>query len=129
MSNKRRTQLMMEPEQYQRLRALAEAQNTSISQLVREAVERLLEQRSPLPITEDPIWDVVASVEDTGRLIDGIAISEDPDLYTLAELMERNNIGPYAEVRDGPPHAWEIAPQRYARGESGQAVRLRDQDR
>lgn len=119
MSNKRRIQLMLEPEQYHRLRTLAEAEKTSISHLVREAVDQLLQRRSPLPITEDPIWGIVGGAEDTRNLIDGIPVSEDPDLYTMAEMMVGKNIGPYAEVRDGPPHAWEIAPQRYTRGRTG----------
>jgi predicted DNA-binding protein len=124
MSVKRRTQLMLEPEQHDQLQALAEVEGTSVSNLVREAINRFLRQRQPLPVTEDPIWEIVGIGEDEKELIDGIPVSEDPDLYYLADLMARKEIGPYATMRDGPVHAWEIAPQRYTQGPDGSAVRV-----
>jgi predicted DNA-binding protein len=124
MSVKRRTQLMLEPEQHDRLQALAEAESTSVSDLVRKAIDRFLRQRQPLPVSKDPIWEVVGIGEGEKELIDGIPVSEDPDLYYLADLMARKEIGPYATLRDGPVHAWEIAPQRYTQGPDGSVVRV-----
>ncbi len=124
MPVKRRTQLMLEPEQHGQLRALAEAEGASVSQLVREAVTLLLQRRLPLPIMEDPIWEIVGIGEGAKELIDGIPVSEDPSLYYLADLMARKKIGPYAERREELPHAWEVAPQRYARGKDGHPVRI-----
>ncbi len=129
MSVKRRTQLMLDPGQHRQLRALAEAENTSVSQLVREAVTLLLRQRQPLPITEDPIWEIVGIGTEAKPLIDSIPPSEDPTLYYMADLMARKGIGPYAEEREGGIHAWEIAPQRYARGEDGRPIRLKGDGR
>ncbi|TET54417.1 MAG: hypothetical protein E3J64_01950 [Anaerolineales bacterium] len=124
MGVKRRTQVMLEEEQVRRLRTVAEAEDKSVSRLVREAVDCLLEGREPLPATEDPIWDIVGLGGDRQPLIDGIPVSEDPNLYYLADLMERKGVGPYAEEREEPPHAWEIAPQRYRRGRGGEPARV-----
>jgi hypothetical protein len=124
MSVKRRTQLMLESAQHDQLQALAEAEDTSVSNLVREAVDLFLRQRTPLPITEDPIWDIVGIGKNGGELIDDIPVSEDPDLYYLADLMKRKRIGPYSVQREDSPHAWEIAPQRYAEGPDGRPVRI-----
>jgi hypothetical protein len=129
MSVKRRTQLMLEPEQHDQLLALAEVEGTSVSNLVREAIDRFLRQQQPLPITEDPIWEIVGIGESEEELIDGIPVSEDPDLYYLADLMAHKEIGPYATLRDGPVHAWEIAPQRYTQGPDGCPVRVREDER
>jgi hypothetical protein len=124
MSVKRRTQLMLEPEQHDQLQALAEVEGTSVSNLVREAINRFLRQRQPMPVTEDPIWEIVGIGEGAQELIDDIPVSEDPELYYLADLMARKEIGPYATLRDGPVHAWEIAPQRYTQGPDGYPVRV-----
>jgi predicted DNA-binding protein len=129
MSVKRRTQLMLEPEQHDQLQALAEVEGTSVSNLVREAINRFLRQRQPLPITEDPIWEIIGIGESEKELIDGIPVSEDPDLYYLADLMARKETGPYATLRDGPVHAWEIAPQRYAHGPDGRPVRIGEDEK
>jgi hypothetical protein len=125
MSVKQRTQLMLEAEQHRQLRLLAQVEGKSVSQLVREAVTQLLDHRLPLPITEDPIWEIVTKgTESAKALIDDIPVSEDPELYYVADLMARKRIGPYAEERETPPHAWEIAPRRYIRGEDGRPVRI-----
>ena len=128
MSVKRRTQLMLEPEQHDQLQALAEVEGTSVSNLVREAINRFLRQRQPVPVTEDPIWGIVGIGEGEQELIDDIPVSEDPELYYLADLMARKEIGPYATLRDGPVHAWEIAPQRYTQGPDGCSVRVGEKE-
>jgi hypothetical protein len=128
MTVKRRTQLMIEPDQYRDLQALAKTEGMSVSSLVREAVDLLLRQRRPVLVTQDPIWAIVGLAE--GRdLIDGIPVSEDPDLYYLANLMKRKGVGPYSAPREEPPPAWEIDPRRYACGEDGQAVRIEETGR
>jgi predicted DNA-binding protein len=129
MSVKRRTQLMLEPEQHDRLQTLAEVEGTSVSNLVREAINRFLRQRQPLPITEDPIWEIIGIGAGEKELIDNIPVSEDPGLYYLADLMARKEIGPYATLRDGSVHAWEIAPQRYIEGPDGSPVRVGEDER
>jgi hypothetical protein len=120
---------MLEPEQHDQLQVLAEAEGTSVSDLVRKAIDRFLRQRQPLPVTEDPVWDIVGIGEGEKELIDDIPVSEDPDLYYLADLMARKEIGPYATLRDGPVHAWEIAPLRYTQRPDGSAVRVGEDER
>lgn len=63
----------------------------------------------------DPVFDLIGAFSSDKRLIDGIPVSEDPDLYLIAEAMD---------VEAQSLHAWEIAPQRYRRGEAGQAIRI-----
>lgn len=63
----------------------------------------------------DPVFDLIGAFQDTVSLIDGIAFSEDPDLYGVADMM-----GEAAKHL----HAWEIAPSRYAQGSDGRPVRL-----
>lgn len=75
---------------------------------------RLHIERSEVAPT-DSVFDLIGAFSSDKLLIDGIPVSEDPDLYLIAEAMD-------AETR--PLHAWEIAPQRYRRGENGQAVRI-----
>ena len=48
-------------------------------------------------------------------LIDGIPVSEDPYLYLAADALGERGQG---------LHAWEIAPQRYRRGENDRPVRI-----
>lgn len=62
----------------------------------------------------DPFFDLIGAFESEKPLIDGIAVSEDPDLYLVA-----------AQIEDSESlHAWEIAPARYKQGENGEAVRI-----
>ena len=62
----------------------------------------------------DPFFELLGAFQSDKPLIDGIAVSEDPDLYLAAAEMEKGEL----------QHAWEIAPARYRRGEQGQAIRL-----
>lgn len=75
---------------------------------------RLHIERSEIEIT-DPVFDLIGAFSSEKPLIDGIPVSQDPDLYLLADMMS-------AEAQE--LHAWEIAPQRYRRGSDGQAVRI-----
>ncbi len=60
-------------------------------------------------------FDLIGAFSSDKSLIDNIPVSVDPDLYLLAEAMGEQAQG---------LHAWEIAPRRYCRGESGEAVRI-----
>ena len=64
---------------------------------------------------KDPMLAMIGMFNSDQPLIDNIAVSEDPDLYLVAEMM--------GTEADGL-HAWEIAPARYQRGEFGEPVRL-----
>ena len=62
----------------------------------------------------DPVLEMMGMFNGDQPLIDDIAVSEDPDLYLVAEMM--------GTEADGL-HAWEIAPARYQRGEFDEPVR------
>ena len=72
-------------------------------------------QIEPGEPADDPIFDLIGAFSSEKPLIDNIPVSEDPDLYLLAEAL-----GEKAEQL----HAWEIAPQRYRRGKDGRPVRI-----
>lgn len=63
----------------------------------------------------DPVLELMGLFNSDKPLIDNIAVSEDPDLYLVAEAM-----GEQAKAL----HAWEIAPTRYRRGKGDQPIRL-----
>ena len=67
-------------------------------------------------LSDDPVLQLVGAYQSERPLIDDIPVSEDPDLYLLADMMG-------GEASD--LHAWEIAPQRYRRGEDGRPVRIK----
>ena len=64
--------------------------------------------------SEDPVLALAGAYASDQPLVDGIAVSEDPDLYATIAALGNNAL---------KLHAWEIAPARYFRGEDGQAVR------
>lgn len=49
-------QVYLRQDQMDSLRALAERQDVSLSELVRQGVDRLLLE---IPVQDDPLWDVV----------------------------------------------------------------------
>lgn len=84
-------------------------------------VELTIENTAPprSELADDPVLQLVGAYQSERPLIDGIPVSEDPDLYLYAEMMGD-------EAFD--LHAWEIAPQRYRRGKDGQPVRIADDE-
>ena len=64
---------------------------------------------------DDPVFDLIGAFSSDKLLIDGIPVSQDPELYLIAEAIDADG-----QLR----HAWEIAPQRYREGADGQAVRI-----
>ncbi len=75
-------QIYIRPEQHEMLRALAARRAVSVSQLVREGIDRLL---TDIPIEEDPLWDIVGLVE--GAPPD---LAEQHDKYLAEWLAEEN---------------------------------------
>ena len=63
----------------------------------------------------DPVLQLMGTFSSDMPLIDDIPVSEDPDLYLVAEALGERAQG---------LHAWEIAPQRYRRGENDRPVRI-----
>ncbi len=64
--------------------------------------------------TVDPVLELIGMFNSEKPLIDDIPVSEDPDLYLIAEAMGAEAVG---------LHAWEIAPLRYRRGPDGFPLR------
>jgi hypothetical protein len=80
---KKRIQIYLRPEQLSRLRAIADRRNVSIAELVRQGVDRLLDD---LPIEDDPLLDIIGLVDDGPK-----DLSERHDSY-LAEMIVRDNL-------------------------------------
>ncbi len=76
---KRRSQIMLDDDLYDRLSQVAEAQKRSVSSVVREAVAQWLDARRPRAIRESPFWSLIGTGDSgqTGEL----PISENVDLY------------------------------------------------
>jgi len=62
----------------------------------------------------DSLFDLIGAYRSAAPLIDGIPVSQDPDLYLVAEMLGEKAAG---------LHAWEIAPACYVQGQNGQPVR------
>ena len=78
-----RTQIQLEEAQHERLKQIAARESTSLAELVREAVDRILEERS-----QDKRWRDLRSVAGAFRDPDGEAsVAEEHDAY-LADVWE-----------------------------------------
>jgi hypothetical protein len=76
-------------------------------------VRRTIQQMSNV---RSEMFDLIGAYHSRQPLIDGIPVSEDPDLYlAAAELGDRA----------AAMHAWELAPERYSQGPDGRPVRRR----
>ena len=76
-----RTQIQLEPVQYERLKALAARRSTSVAHLVREGVDHVLTVDY-----SDAAWERLLSASGTGREGDGATdVSAQHDRY-LAEV-------------------------------------------
>jgi hypothetical protein len=75
-------QVYLRPEQIESLRAVAERRKVSIAELVRQGVDRVLED---VPAEEDPLWDII------GTFDSGLGdLAEKHDEY-LARLIHEEN--------------------------------------
>lgn len=76
-------------------------------------IRRTIQQMSNV---RSEMFDLIGAHHSRQPLIDGIPVSEDPDLYLVA-----------AELGDraATMHAWELAPARYSQGPDGRPVRRR----
>ena len=75
-------QVYLRPEQIEALRAVAERRKVSIAELVRQGVDRVLED---VPAEEDPLWNII------GTFDSGLGdLAEKHDEY-LARLIHEEN--------------------------------------
>jgi len=75
-------QVYLRPEQIESLRAISERRKVSIAELVRQGVDRVLED---VPVEEDPLWDIIGIMD--GGPND---LAENHDRY-LAEMIVQEN--------------------------------------
>lgn len=80
-----RTQVRLEENQYKRLKAMAAQQSKSLSQLVREGVDRLLKEEQQQHRWQR-VWQAVGTCHDPSAAVD---IAEDHDQY-LSEIYSEN---------------------------------------
>jgi hypothetical protein len=72
----KRTQLYLEPRTFRTLELLARRRRASVAKLVREALQRYLEEQDPERLyLEDPIWGLEGLVQ--GHQSDGAARHDD----------------------------------------------------
>lgn len=110
-----RTVTLQLPENlYARLQSLAADEQTEPVEVIARLVALARQRRASSP-ERDPVLDLVGAYRSQRPLIDGIPVSQDPDLYLAAEALGERANG---------MHAWEIAPARYVRGQDGRPVRL-----
>ncbi len=88
---KRRSQIMLDDDLYDRLSQAAEAQKRSVSSLVREAVAQWLDARRPRTLRESPFWSLIGTGDSgqTGEL----PISENVDLYLYGVDTDKESTG------------------------------------
>jgi len=95
------------------LQSLAADEQTEPVKVIARLVTLARQRRASAP-ERDPVLGLIGAYHSRRPLIDGIPVSQDPDLYLAAEALGERANG---------MHAWEIAPARYARGEDGHPVR------
>ncbi|MBI4868069.1 MAG: ribbon-helix-helix protein, CopG family [Candidatus Wallbacteria bacterium] len=72
MSESKRTQIYLPKSTYSELRSLARRREESVAFLVREAVDKYLQEQDPSKLRDaDPVWDFIATCD--GHQEDGAA--------------------------------------------------------
>jgi hypothetical protein len=96
---------------YDKLQELAAEEKTNPV----EIIARLVDPPPQSSLQEkDPVLELIGAYRSQRPLIDNIPVSEDPDLYLIADTI--------GEAANGM-HAWEIAPMRYTQGPDGCPLR------
>ena len=108
---------------YQRLRRLATLTRQPVESLVVQTLDAgipPLPDELPEQMSQDPIFDLIGAYASSLSLIDDIPVSEDPDLYLVAETLGDQAAG---------LHAWDIVPARYRQGPDGRPIGQGDNSR
>ena len=75
-----RLQISLPPWQAQFLSQRARRDGASMAEVVRRLVQREAEAARAAGST-DGLWEIAGIAEDRGALVDGVAVSENPELY------------------------------------------------
>lgn len=76
-----RLQISLPEWQAQFLAERARQSGVSIAELVRRLVQRESETPAPVAEASASLWEIAGIAEDHGALLDGIPVSEKPELY------------------------------------------------
>ncbi len=98
---------------YTELQSLATDEQKDPVEVIAHLVT-IARERRVISSEGDPVFELIGAYHSQRPLIDGIPVSEDPDLYLAAEALGERANG---------MHAWEIAPTRYSQGQDGRPVR------
>lgn len=93
-----RLQISLPQWQVQFLAERARRDGVSIAEVIRQLVER--ESEAQPKGKPDSVWEIAGMAEDTGPLINGIPVSENPELYLTAATGEA--MAPAAKGRRKP---------------------------
>lgn len=66
------------------LAAQAERHGVSMAEVVRRLIEREVEAARQ-PVSTSSLWEIAGIAEDQGPLIDGVPVSERPELYLTSQ--------------------------------------------
>lgn len=110
--------LQLPTQLYADLQSLATEEQTDLVEVIARLVA-IARQRHAISSERNPVFDLIGAYHSQRPLIDDIPVSEDPDLYLVAEALGERAAG---------MHAWEIAPTRYEQGYDRRPVR-RDTDK
>jgi hypothetical protein len=113
MMDKTTVTIQLPAQLYADLRSLATDEQTDPVEVIAHLVT-MARQRRVTSSEGDPLFDLIGAYHSQRPLIDGIPVSEDPDLYLVAAALGE---------RATRMHAWEIAPTRYSQGQDGRPVR------
>ena len=102
---------------YAELQAMAAEGQTGPVEVIARLVT-LAQQRRATSSDHDPIFDLIGAYHSHRPLIDDIPVSEDPDLYLVAERFGDQATG---------MHAWDLAPDRYVQDQHGRPIRKADE--
>lgn len=78
-----RLQVSLPEWQVQFLAEVAQQKGVSMAEVVRGLVDREAEEASSRKST-DSIWEIAGIAEDDGPLVEGVPVSENPELYLTA---------------------------------------------
>ena len=89
MSSMRRLQISLPRSQARFLAERARRDGVSIAEVIRQLIRREEEAAAAQQSSVDSIWEIVGMITDDRPLMDGIPVSEQPDLYLAEAALPR----------------------------------------
>ena len=98
-----RLQISLPQSQAQFLAERARRDGVSIAEVIRQLVQREEEASAARQSSADSIWEIVGMITHEQPLIDGIPVSEQPDLYLAEAAVPRSLAEPTTAFRARRP--------------------------